>query len=116
MINKEKRCEVAAKLRNVEIEDLTSFGHGYSAHLGEAIGQCVRLVSGHECLVEYGLNTLADLIEPKERTCYIVKWFEATTRSEFGRERVELSCGHIAERHSKFCPSCGAKVVKKNDF
>ena len=43
--------------------------------------------------------------------CEIVEHYAASTRGEIGRERVKLSCGHIVERHSKFCQECGAKVV-----
>lgn len=42
--------------------------------------------------------------------CEIVEHYAASTRGEIGRERVKLSCGHIAERHSKFCQECGAKI------
>lgn len=44
--------------------------------------------------------------------CEIVYHYEARTRSEIGRERVELSCGHIVERHSKYCQECGRKIRK----
>lgn len=64
---REERQKIAAKLRNAEIEKLSTYE--YSAHLGEAIGECVRLVSGHEILVKRGLNHLADLIESEERIC-----------------------------------------------
>lgn len=42
--------------------------------------------------------------------CEIVEHYVARTRGEIGRERVKLSCGHIVERHSKFCPECGARI------
>jgi hypothetical protein len=44
--------------------------------------------------------------------CEIVEHYAASTRGEIGRERVKLSCGHIVERHSKFCQECGAKIRK----
>jgi len=44
--------------------------------------------------------------------CEIVYHYEARNRSEIGREPVELSCGHIVERHSKYCPECGRKIRK----
>ena len=47
-----------------------------------------------------------------ERTCHIVAWYEAMSRAEIGRESVKLSCGHIVERHAKFCKECGARVVE----
>ena len=46
------------------------------------------------------------------KECEIVGHYEASTRGEVGRERVKLSCGHIVERHSKYCQECGAKVRK----
>lgn len=46
-----------------------------------------------------------------ERTCRIIARYEARTREGIGRESVELSCGHMVERHSKFCSQCGSKVV-----
>lgn len=106
----EERREVAERLRNTEIDNC---GLTFSAHLGEAIGECVRLVSGHECLVEGGLNRLADLIEPEpERTCRI----ERTSMNEFGIYD-DLSCGHVHIRQwdslPSYCPSCGAKVVSE---
>ena len=105
MVTNEERKKVAARLRKIKP---SSFGTIFDVI--REVGLCVN---------PDGVNLrtlpleLADLIEPEpKRTCHIVKWFEATTRSELGRERVELSCGHFAERHSKFCPSCGARVVK----
>ena len=44
--------------------------------------------------------------------CEIVEHYAASTRGEIGRERVKLSCGHIVERHSKFCQECGARIRK----
>lgn len=44
--------------------------------------------------------------------CEIVYHYEARDRSEIGREPVELSCGHIVERHSKYCQECGRKIRK----
>lgn len=44
--------------------------------------------------------------------CEIVSYYEASTRGEVGRERVKLSCGHIVERHSKYCQECGRKIQK----
>lgn len=44
--------------------------------------------------------------------CEIVEHYVASTRSEVGRERVKLSCGHIVERHSKYCQECGRKIRK----
>lgn len=44
--------------------------------------------------------------------CEIVIHYEASTRGEVGRERVKLSCGHIVERHSKYCQECGRKIRK----
>lgn len=44
--------------------------------------------------------------------CEIVGHYEASTRGEIGRERIKLSCGHIVERHSKYCQECGRKIQK----
>ena len=44
--------------------------------------------------------------------CEITCCYAASTRGEVGRERVELSCGHIVERHSKYCQECGHKIRK----
>ena len=62
MPTNDERREVAASLRETQIENI---GLTYSAHLGDAIGECARLVSGHEELVTRALNRLADLIEPE---------------------------------------------------
>lgn len=100
-LTREERQRIAAKLRKVEIEKLSTYE--YSAHLGEAIGECVRLVSGHECLVERGLNRLADLIEYEERTC---RWkhIEGTWFiSECGKR---YDC---VIPDNNFCPNCGCK-------
>lgn len=107
MPTNEERRIVAARLRNAAIEDIGIYG--YSAHLGEAIGECVRLVSGHECLVERGLNRLADLIEPEhERTCRNVAeqgvLFEC---SECGAKTVDAVGNYTQE----YCAACGAKVI-----
>lgn len=63
MPTNEERSRIASRLRNAEIENLSTYE--YSTHLGEAIGECVRLVSGHEILVKRGLDRLAGLIEPE---------------------------------------------------
>lgn len=47
-----------------------------------------------------------------ERTCHVVARYEARSRAEIGRERVKLSCGHVAERHSNYCAECGARVIQ----
>lgn len=107
-MTREERKRIAAKLRNAEIENLGAYE--YSAHLGEAIGECVRLVSGHECLVKRGLDRLADLIEPEEQTCRI----EYIGSDEFAIYD-HLTCGHVNLRHwhetTSYCSTCGAKVV-----
>jgi len=46
------------------------------------------------------------------KECEIVGHYEASTRGEIGRERIKLSCGHIVERHSKYCQECGRKIQK----
>ena len=104
MPTNDERRKVAARLRNAEIENIGLFD--YSAHLGEAIGECVRLVSGHPIFIERGLNRLADLIEPEpERTCGL--------RSRLtGWYCFECSaCGGGMESGWAYCPKCGAKVV-----
>lgn len=107
MPTNEERREVASRLRNAEIENLSIYE--YSTHLGEAIGECVRLVSGHEVLVERGLNRLANLIEPEpERTCRFrndgrgILWCDAE------------GCDYEMDDYfpiPNYCPNCGAKVV-----
>lgn len=129
MPTNDERREVAARLRKTEIEDL-GFGLGSSAHLGEAIGECVRLVSGHDCLVDAGLNRLADLIEP-EPICIANLTFTAEQQDEvFQRVMKEMQakkqtlvlyeneaevcheCGEPLPDYANFCPNCGAKVVE----
>lgn len=116
MPTNEERYEVAAKLREHQHSDVRypTFEGGMIAswlRFKEALG-----VEGddpqedHTMMFEY----LADLIEPEERTCRIVARYEAKSIAEIGRERVKLSCGHIVERHSKFCSQCGAKVMRDN--
>ena len=111
-LTREERQRIAAKLRNAEIENLSTYE--YSAHLGEAIGECVRLVSGHEILVKRGLDRLADLIEPEERTCE----FDSQA---CGKRRCKRCCAFVSVDSVwdcfgcipfKFCPNCGAKVVE----
>lgn len=102
-LTREERQRIAAKLRKAEIEKLSTYE--YSVHLGEAIGECVRLVSGHEILVKRGLDRLADLIEYKERTC---RWkhVEGTWfMSECGKR---YDC---IIPDNNFCPNCGAKAI-----
>lgn len=117
MITNEERRRVAAKLRNVEIEDLRPYG-GYSVHLGEAIGNCVRLVSGFDFLVEDGLNRLADLIEPEEFTCKMEPSFITPSTLDNIQEYTCSKCGKQTlsevlgddEDVPKYCSYCGAKV------
>ena len=117
-LTKEERQRIAAKLRKTEIEKLSTYE--YSTHLDEAVGECVRLVSGHEILVKRGLDRLADFIEPEpERTCRMKKkeskyvlsgWWEC---SECGI--VYPPCDEeIALWALQYCPHCGAKVVKND--
>lgn len=99
-VSTDERREIAARLRNAEIYKL---GLSYSAHLGEAIGECVRLVSGHECFIEGGLNRLADLIEPEpERTC--------RPSNKCGFPTCE--CGEVFKDFNlpNYCPNCGCRV------
>ena len=113
-LTREERQRIAAKLRNAEIEKLSTYE--YSTHLGEAIGECVRLVSGHEILVKRGLDRLADLIELEERACHMTKygpeyilagWWAC---SECGP--VYPPCNEeIAAWALQKCPRCGATVV-----
>ena len=102
-LTREERQRIVAKMRSAEIEKLSTYE--YSAHLGEAIGECVRLVSGHENLVKRGLNRLADLIESEERTC---RWkhIEGTWFMS------ECSKRYDCVIPDNYCPNCGAKVVQ----
>lgn len=107
-LTREERQRIAAKLRNVEIENLGAYE--YSAHLGEAIGECVRLVSGHECLVKRGLDCLADLIEPEERMCQQVL-------TECNDGLIPPITAHCSECGAQwgytpnYCPNCGIEVM-----
>ena len=106
MPTNEERREVAARLRNLDEGMWGSYSEEYEDLRWACL--CDRGEYGGMELHE----RLADLIEPEpERTCHVVARYEARSRSEIGRERIELSCGHIVERHSKFCHNCGAKVV-----
>ena len=103
MPSNDERREVAASLRETQIENI---GPIYSAHLGDAIGECARVVSGHEELVTRALSRLANLIEPEERTCEITR----PNCSDF-----RWRCGICGEQFStcdkpNFCPNCGARV------
>lgn len=114
-LTREERKRIAAKLRNAEIENLSTYE--YSAHLGEAIGECVRLVSGHEILVKRGLDRIADLIEPEpERTCKAEQDYDAMDDGIPDCRIWRCSCGNNFPywRGGKpiFCPNCGAKVVE----
>lgn len=121
MPTNDERRQVAARLRKAEIDNL---GLTYSAHLGEAIGECVRLVSGHECLVEGGLNRLADLIEPvPERTCT----FTESNGLDDSPMPTCSSCGYVAKGYETagnmtdariwypypYCLNCGARVKEE---
>lgn len=126
MPSNDERREVAARLRKAEIDNL---GLTYSAHLGESIGECVRLVSGHECLVESGLNRLAELVEPEpERTCRIVG-MDCAGNPPYNKSGLRLNstacgcseCGYPfnwcrsliqARNEVVACPNCGAKVIE----
>ena len=115
MPTNEERKQVAARLREAKIENLGFYG--FSAHLGESIGKCVRLVSGHYFLVEDGLNRLADLIEPEpERTCRNVGYYSDSTRFECSECEfngwVKWAKDGI-DRVPGYCPNCGAKAVEQ---
>lgn len=85
----------------------------------------VTVINGDWLVVEdvdfgtLSVSTMAYMLTPEQAIaatlgsgeCEIVEHYAASTRGEIGRERVKLSCGHIVERHSKFCQECGAKVV-----
>ena len=104
LISNEERKQVAARLREAKIENLGFYG--FSAHLGESIGKCVRLVSGHYFLVEDGLNRLADLIEPEQEfTCRIIEVEPMVF--------ICSKCGGEVEDWYLACPYCGCKVVEQ---
>lgn len=105
---REEHQRIAAKLRNAEIENLSTYE--YSAHLGEAIGECVRLVSGHEILVRRGLDRLADLIEPEECTCQQVL-IECNDGLMPSFTAYCSECGAQWGYTPNYCPKCGRKVI-----
>lgn len=70
-------------------------------HLGEAIGECVRLVSGHKILVKRGLDRLADLIELEEHTCHMTK---------YGPEYV-LAGGWVCSECGPVYPPCNEEIA-----
>ena len=74
--------------------------------------QVCERVEEHTHDFGYDWQAIADELNAAHGTgeCEIVEHYAASTRGEIGRERVKLSCGHIAERHSKFCQECGAKI------
>lgn len=110
MPTNDERREVAARLRDMAVCEHISDVEDFGMVIRRAFREMVPIPRSHYSF----LRTIADLIEPEpERTCHVVERYEASHRAEIGRERVKLSCGHIVERHSKFCPSCGAKVVEQ---
>lgn len=74
------------------------------------------------------LNRLADLIEPEERTCHMIRdHLTDTVFCDVCGERFDGVAQYMAMgpngfspadykgkyKDAKFCPSCGAKVVEK---
>nr|DAF33246.1 MAG TPA: Rubrerythrin, rubrerythrin, peroxidase, peroxide, oxidized [Caudoviricetes sp.] len=114
MISDEERREVARRLRALDhvVTKRDTIESGVNKFIKAVYGD--RPYSPIECSTRNlcGLAmTLADLIEPQERTCKI----EGTYDDEYGIYD-HLTCGHVAMRQwpepTRYCPSCGAEVVE----
>lgn len=107
MVNDKERCEVAAKLRNLDerVLDCREYEH-------RAICTVIGCWGDGEYSDMELKDRLADLIEPEpERTC---TW---TWNVEEGYWDCS-NCGEISpEDYHKipnYCPDCGTRIVKKD--
>ena len=113
MPSNEERREVAARLRRYAAVDMEN---AFDCLLHTAINYTDRC--GPECTQcrESICNSLADLIEPEERTCRNVGCYSDSTR--FKCSECEFN-GWVKwakdgkDRVPGYCPNCGAKAVEQ---
>ena len=121
----EERREVAERLRELDHE-ITSYDT-----IESGANKLEKAVYGNTSFspIEYSVrnlcglaNTLADLIDPQERTCHMQKidWMDKIGNKSLPRHKVVCSaCGLELESDMSrclpsfyhFCPNCGARVV-----
>ena len=98
MPSNDERRDVAERLRG-----MCARGCNYKEEFYDLLVETVMDGWG---FVEFSdvADRLADLIEPRERTCHI---------EHVDEDSFHLSCGHEADGYisPNYCPNCGAKVV-----
>lgn len=99
-MNSETRIEVAERMRG-PFDVCECVGHTYISGTLFGMQVCAR----DETALRNGMRHLADLIDP---TCYIVPWGERLPHCSI--------CGQpILSPLPNYCPSCGARLVSKDD-
>lgn len=103
----DERRVVASRLREAPV-GIESIECLISKNIGLDCDEDCDGLSYQDCEAQI-LNRLADLIEPEERTCHVVKSVHDVLDSWH-----YLSCGHRADTWlddpPKYCPVCGARV------
>lgn len=116
-ITEGERSEVAENLRSLTIGRSIQYKEQFFDELAEVV---VGFEDYHDFYVV--LEKLADLIEPEERTCRNIadetyrEFGEPFKCSECGADPHEgenFFCGFSSGEHDwRFCPNCGARVVR----
>lgn len=100
MPTNEERKERAAMLRKVDMKK-------YYKSIGAAIEELEAAIG---CGYAYLPYRLADLIEPEERTCRVVR---KTTDIDGERTTDYTCCFNQPGWNNNFCPNCGARVEEE---
>lgn len=121
MPTNDERREMAAKLRG-PFDVLPQGRYYHASHTLFGMG----LYASSEGALRLGARRLADLIEPEERTCHMIRdHLTDTVFCDVCGERFDGVAQYMAMvpngfsladykakyKDAKFCPNCGAKVV-----
>lgn len=123
MPTNDERREVAARLRALDVYECDEGDYIDESDVENALG--IINVDGVWCEA-VGVMRLADLIEPEERTCHMIRGhLTDTVFCDVCGERFDGVAQYMAMvpngfsvadykakyKDAKFCPNCGAKVV-----